>query len=312
MKNNNSKINNGCLNIFKLLVLLYNDDADYDKVVNIFKNDIDEEEHIDEKKLNNLIQVVLNKYINALKVFGVKIHKNKNKYILDSSFYSIDYSLQDLKALSIILGASDQIQDAKISKNISKFKTNLLLRMSSQNKNKLDILYSENNFSFFYTDFNEQIDKCRKYVQDGMLLNMVYLVRGKERRCKCQAKEVLYDVKTAYLKVYEISKNEYIEIALPNILSIEILPNITMNYSVAKTVVFKLKGRLAKTYKLKPNEKLSKKENDELIIVNKNEPIDKLLSRLMRYSDLCEIMTPKYLRQDMVNLIDETINLYNN
>lgn len=311
MKVKNSKINNGCVNIFKLLTLLYQDEADYDKVVSIFKSDINEEEHLDEKKFNNLIQVILNKHINAFKVFGVKIHKKNHKYILDSSLYSIDYTLQDLKALSLILGASDQINDTNITSNISSLKKNLLMRMSSDNKNKLDAFYTENDFSFFYTDLKWQIDKCRKYAREGALLDIVYLRRTKERRCKCQAKEVLYDVKTTYLKVYDINKNEYIEIALPNILSIEVMPNITPSYTATKTVVFKLKGRLAKTYKLKNNEKLSKNDKDELVIVNNNEPIDKLLSRLMRYSDLCEILTPKYLRQEMASLIDETLALYN-
>lgn len=310
MKVKNSKINNGCINTFKLLTLLYHDEADYDKVLNIFRSDVNEEEYLDEKKLNNLLQVILNKHINALKVFGVKIHKKNSKFILDSNLYSVDYSLQDLKALSLILGASNQINDENISHHISDFKANMLIRMNADDKNKLDSLYTENDFSFFYTDLKGQIDQCRRYAQESALLDVIYLRRTKERRLKCQAKDVLYDVKTTYLKVYDINNNEYVEIALPNILSMEVLPNVTPQYTATKTVVFKLKGRLAKTYKLKNNEKLSKKENDELIIVNNNEPIDKLLSRLMRYSDLCEIMTPKYLRREMANLIDETLALY--
>lgn len=310
MKNNSLKINNGCLNIFKLLVLLYDDEAEYKKVIEIFKNDISVEENYDEKKLNNLYQVILNKYINALKVFGVKVYKKKNKFKLDSSLYSINYSIQDLKAMSIIIGASNKLQDVDIVKDISDLKTNLLLRMNNKDKNILNMYSGDNDFSFFYTDFKQQIDKCKFYTKEGSLLDIVYLYRNKERRCKCQAKEVFYDVKTAYLKVYDTQKNEYIDIPIPNILSITLLPNRINSFISTKTVVYKLKGRLANTYKLKANEKLDSKTENEMIIINRNEPLDKLFSRLMRYADLCEIITPKSLRREMLNLLDDTLDLY--
>ena len=65
MKKNNPKLNDGCIKMFKLLLLLYQDKADYESVKDIFKNDFD-----DEQSTNN-IQVVLNKYLNTLKVFGI-------------------------------------------------------------------------------------------------------------------------------------------------------------------------------------------------------------------------------------------------
>ncbi len=311
MKNNNLKLNNGCINIFKFLMLLYNDEADYYNVYDIFKTDITEDgKEYDDKKLNNLIQVVINKYINALKVFGVKIRKEKHKYILDSSLYSIEYSLNDLKALSIIIGVSKKLPDETIADDIRELQSNLILRMNNSNKNTFYSLNTYKNFSFFYTDLKDQIIKCKNYCKDNVILDITYLKRNKEIRCKCKPKEVTYDVKTAYLKVYDTVKNENIEIALPNILSIDIMPSRSSNYESPTTVVFKLKGRLAKTYKLKDGEKLQDKKDGELYICNCGEPLDKLFSRLMRYADLCEIKTPRFIRNDMINLIDETIKLY--
>ena len=68
MKKDNPKLNDGCLKIFKLINLLYEDDAEYNKVVDIFKDDVNEQS-------TNNIQVVLNKYINTLRVFGINIEK---------------------------------------------------------------------------------------------------------------------------------------------------------------------------------------------------------------------------------------------
>lgn len=292
-------------------MLLYNDEADYKSVYNIFKTDIVEEGEIyDDKKLNNLIQVVLNKYTNALKIFGVKISKKNNKYRLDSSLYSVNYTLNDLKALSMLINASENIPDDNLNKSINELKNNLILRMSNTNKNTLNSLNSDKDFSFFYTDLKDQIQKCKNYCKDNVILDLIYLHKNKEIRCICKPKEVTYSVKTAYLNAYDTKRNEYIEIALPNILSIKLMPSRSSNKETTTTIVYKLKGRLSKTYKLKEGEKLQAQKDGELVISNTGEPLDKLFSRLMRYADLCEIVTPKYIRDEMKNLIDETIKHY--
>ena len=294
-------------------MLLYNDEADYNAVYNIFKTDIIEDGKVyDEKKLNNLIQVVINKDINALKVFGIKIRKEKHKDKLESSLYSVEYSTNDLKALSLIAGASKNLPDANIAGNIEKLKANLFLRMCNSNKNTFNFLSTQKDFSFFYTDLKDQILQCKNYCNDNVILDITYLKRNKDIHTKCKPKEITYDVKTAYLNVYDIVKKENIEIALPNILSINVLPNRSSNYESTTTVVFKLKGRLAKIYKLKDGEKLQDKKDGEIIISNSGEPLDKLFSRLMRYADLCEIITPKFIRNDMINLINDTLRLYEN
>lgn len=290
---------------------MYNDEADYSSVYNIFKSDIAEEDKIyDEKKLNNLIQVVINKYTNALKVFGVKVKKENNKYKLDSSLYSVDYSLNDLKALSIILEASENLPDEEIARNISDLKSSLFLRMNNSNKGTFSSLISDKDFSFFYTDLKKQIQDCKNLCKDNVVLDLTYLYKTKTIRCKCKPKEVTYDVKTAYLNVYDLNRKENIEIALPNILSMDVMPSRSAKCGSATTVTFKLKGRLAKTYKLKEGEKLLDKNDDEIIVTNSGEPLDKLYSRLMRYADLCEILSPRYIRYEMINLLSETIKLY--
>ena len=292
-------------------MLLYNNEADYKSVYNIFKTDIVEENEVyDDKKLNNLIQVVLNKYANALKIFGIKIKKEKNKFKLDSSLYCLKYSLNDLKAMSMLINASEKIPDDNICKNIRELKDNLLLRMSNTDKNTLNSIHTDKDFSFFYTDLKDQIKRCRDYCNDNVILDMVYLHKNKEIRSKCKPKEVTYDVKTAYLDVFDINKKENIEVALPNILSIKLTPSRSSNYESPTTVVYKLKGRLAKIYKLKEGERLQAQEDGELIISNTGEPLDKLFSRLMRYAELCEIISPKYIRNEMKTLIEETIKHY--
>ena len=96
LQKNNPKLNDGRIKIFKLLLLLYQDKADYESVKDIFKNDFD-----DEQSTNN-IQVVLNKYLNTLKVFGINVKKVNNQYKLLNNLYAMNFSEDDLKSINIL------------------------------------------------------------------------------------------------------------------------------------------------------------------------------------------------------------------
>lgn len=306
--NDNKKLNAGCIKIFQFLQLLYEDEADYQRVVEIFKDEISTKN----AQNSNSIQVLINKYINALKIFGIKIIKEKNKYKLQSSLYSMKLSTDDIKSMSILLASSQNFPDKKSGDTVKEFIDKIELRMSNEDKNILStyIKNSDYDFSFYYSDLREQINKCIELAEHNRIINLVYLNKKKEIKLKCKVKDVIFDSRTAYLMVYDRISRENIKIAIPNILSIDDSPASTVNTTESTTtVVFKLKGRLAKTYHLRPGEK-STPEGDNLIVVTRDEPIESLLSRLIRYSTDCEIQSPKFLRDKMFTLINDMLKNY--
>ncbi len=304
MTKSKDKINNSCINILKFLILLYENKADYDSVMGIFSDN-------GEKPDKNVVQVVLNKYINALRVFGIKINKVKNKFYLESSLYSIPFSDDDLKSMSILINASKDFPDKEISENINNFISGLLFRMNNSDRIKLNNLTGKYDFSFFYSDIKKQIEECKKYCKEKPVINILYLNKGKEVNRRCNARELIYETKHTYFSVYDILKHEVVEIPLSKILSIVPQPQVGKS-ETTMTVIFQLKDRLAKNYKLKENEYIeSVKPDGSITVVNRSEPIDKLFSRLMRYDKSCKILTPKYLRRDMFNLIERTLDNYN-
>lgn len=304
----NKKLNEGCLKIFQLLKLLYEDKADYNSVIAIFKDELADQ-------TTNNIQVILNKNMNALKVFGIKVVKENNKYKLQSSLYSMNFSSDDLKALSILINCIKAFPDEEIDKDALDFINNIQFRMNNEDKNTLNNLSQNTNydFSFYFSDIKDQIKQCKQICKEGFVINILYLHKDQKTTCKCTPQEVLYDTKNAYLKVYDAISRQNLEIPITNILSIAKLPQIAKQTEMTTTVVYKLKNRLAQTYMLKEGEK-SEGLNDkgELIIINQGEPFDKLMQRLMRYSYNCEILSPKPLREEMIKLINETLNQYNN
>ena len=69
-----SKYNDSCLKMFQFLKLLTQGPVDFNVVLDIFSDETTE------GKSNP--HVALNKYLNTLKIFGIKVQKKQNKYYL--------------------------------------------------------------------------------------------------------------------------------------------------------------------------------------------------------------------------------------
>ena len=303
---NNKKLNEGCLKIFHLLELLYNDKADYDSVVSIFKDEIDETSI-------NTVQVNLNKYINTLKIFGIKIRKENNKFKLLSSLYAMNFDLDDLKAISLLASSINSFPDIDLTQDVNEFLQSLEARMNNEDKNTLNELKQNipTDNSFYYANLREQIKECEQVCKENCKITVIYKKRKKEISCKCTPKDVVYDSKNVYLKVHDYISHNLIEIPINSILTIIKSPSVASTIEMNTTVIYKLKNRLAKTYKLKEDETSEGFDKDgSQTIINKSGNIDNLIPRLLRYSYDCEIISPKILREEMKRIINETINLY--
>ena len=223
------------------------------------------------------------------------------------------FSIEDLKSISILTSTLQNFPDADLNENISQFIQSLQWRMTNEDKNKLNAFQNAQtqDFSFYYADVREQIKQCEQVCKENFVINLTYQKKQKEIICKCIPKEVIYDSKNAYLKVCEYKGKQPIEIPISNILNLIVSPQKAAMVEMNTTVVYKLKNRLAKSYKIKDNEQTDgRNENGELIVINKNEDPDKLLPRLLRYSYDCEIITPKSLREKMKCLINEALSMY--
>ena len=76
-------------------------------------------------------------------------------------------------------------------------------------------------------------------------------------------------------------------------------------------VIFKLKNKLAQRYEIRENETITVNNLPEYIVVeNIGETEESLMKRLMRYDTDCEIISPKYYRKNMKNLLDDILKNY--
>ena len=304
MDRNKEKLNSSCIKIFKLLSLLYADEADYRSVISIFKDEVDEQ-------TTNNLQVILNKNLNTLKVFGIKVKKENHRYRLESSFYTMDFTLEDLKSIAILADSIKNFPDIDCKHNLQNLINDLKNRMDNDSRSLLENISSNYDFGFYYSDVRDQIEKCKEICGANQQCEVTYLKNEKQIKCRCNPKDIIYGSRTAYLEVFDVNKNVKEEIPLNSILKLEQLHQMTGQTEKPTTVVFKVKNRLAKSYKLKDGEyEYGIDDEGNKIIVNKNEPFEKLISRLMRYSVNCEVISPKTLRAEILGRINSTLGNY--
>lgn len=300
------KYNDSCVKIFQLLELLTKGEADYKDVIKLFSDEFSD------GKSNP--HVVLNKYLNTLKVFGIKVKKDKNKYYLMNTPYKIDFNVNDLKAIGLLKETVNFLPAGKNRTNFSDFLKSLEIRYSDNSQNLSQKISTNHHIdlSFYFSEFSEQIKQCEKFCQEKFKLELTYSDKlCSDKHIICSPIELKYFKRKICLCVYGHTGNQIIEIPVENIKSAVQLPAAATSKIMATTIVYKLKNKLAKNYKLREWERSDgKDENGSLIVINRNEDFDVLLRRLMRYGSECVIISPKFIRERMIDLINKTLSNY--
>ena len=299
------KYNDSVLKIFELLKLLSNGEAQFSDVINIFADEVD--------GVKSNSHVILNKYLNTLKIFGLKIKKKKNTYYLLNTPFSIDLTENELKSVLLLRSASEILPEGKSKESFNKFIKELELRYSEKTKILLQSISPDENFdlSCYFAKFKDRINDCEKYCQEKQKLEIAYVAGDECQSIICSPKEVKYQNRKVCFSVYNQLSRQIFDIPIDCIKSIRQLPTISNAPEISMTVVFRLKEPLSKSYKLKEWEYAKGfDEQGNLTVINTNEDFDVLFSRLLKYADKCVIVSPKFLKDRMVSIIDKTLENY--
>ncbi len=300
------KCNESCIKMFEFLKKLYVGEVDFKWVIN----------HFSDGKYDGTsnTHVTLNKYLNALKIFGIKIKKTNGKYRMLSPLYKMKFDLNDVKSINLLKKGCDLLPDGKNKSHCQEFINALEVRYDETAQSLIQVAETTQNLdlAFYHSEMVEQVKQCEKYCQDKQKLEIIFTDdKGNEINLLCSPVETVYQKRKIYLRVNSNSGSRIYEIPIDNIKSVHPIPSSVSGNTMPTTIVFRIKNRLAKNYKIRDWEKVQGFETDgSKIIVNKNEDFNILLNRLMRYGNQCEIISPKFIKDEMINLINKTLSNY--
>lgn len=304
-----AKYNDSCLKMFELLQLLSQGETPFADVIKLFADENGE--------VSPISNVLLNKYLNTLKIFGIKIKKSKNKYYLLRMPYSISLGEKELYTVALMKSAMSFLPNGKNKVSIEQFINGLEMRYDIETKRLSAVVASTRNYdlSFYFMKFEKQIANCEKYCQDGKKIEIYYIdSEGNATNMLCFPQDVNYFEKTVCLNVYNPLTRQMFDIPIDSIKNIKQLESLRPENpdKTCTTVIFKVKGDLAKRYKLRDWERIQGaiESDGSYMVVNTGEDFQSLAVRLFKYDENCVVYSPKYLRTKISRMIDKTLKNY--
>ncbi len=304
--NTYGKKNNTSLRVLEILKILIQQPSTSDELI----RKIATTENIE----NIYASETLLKYFHTLELVGLFVEKNKTdgRYFLRNLPLETEFNEEELKLLCLLEGYVNRLYQLRIEEPFNDLLSNLKRSFSKTTADLYKKVKSEKSISSDVDSIynSSLIKRLEKYCVDSQKLKIGYL--SKSNKCTevytVEPKGIEYDIDRAYLLAYnpELAQNQ--KMLLENIIYIAQLPQKAAANISPNTVVFELKGRLAKNYKLKEGEKVINHTKDTIVVSNSVEDKYILFRRLLKYGESCKILQSRAMQKEFLGYVDKIIS----
>lgn len=285
MSRTTTKVNAASLKVLYTLQLLFERNLKMDELIHFY-------ELYHNEYLSNF---VMSKYINTCRYCGIDIKKIDGKYTILNFPIGINFSASELSLFRELRNCCEKIKLEHLTDNMQ----NILQKINRRIDNPIAPIS--------ISKLND--NKIKIFEKACIVSQKIKILFNDERAIQCEPVDILVDENKIKFSIFD--GNESKEFSPDEIKSVKILPQKSQTKFMPTTVLFELKGKLAKKYQIRDNEQVLKiNSNGNFVITNRFEDKTKLLHRLMRYGENCKIISPKSYVKEMKELIDNTLSNY--
>jgi|GEM_PF-1413670 len=264
---------------------------------------------------------VILKYISTLRLAGYQITKpcaaNQYTYKLIKAPVRIKLSKDELNSLVLVDVFVSNMHQKILLDAQYKFFDNIFRYMNDDDIAKFNQLKktfkSNSGLNTKFQKFAPLMTKFEQYCIDEqkIIVKYKYPIEN-ELQVTLEPKYIEYINADFYICGYDPISGEKQLIKIDYIDEIKQLPVKSSSNCILSPVIFKLKGRLAKSYELNENEKISDidSEADTITITTYADCKNMLMQRLLKYGDLCEVLYPKAYREKIANELYKMLSNY--
>ena len=303
MKTNSKtkKTNDTAVRALEMLKLLTSAPQTKDDIVKYwFENNLAEDFNTDN----------LYKYFNTFKLFGINIQKTDGRYYIQQNFINTPLTETEETGLIFLIEYAKCIFDEpefKIVKNITdKLSQNIndielkTQKIKTKYAKILNASYDKEKYSFY-----------RNLCRQNQRISIKYYNRqlNEIQQISLDPKHAIITPTGVILRCYN-QNAETQDIYTEDIKELKQLPVKSREVNIKNSVTFKITGRLALTYDLKPGEKIIESGEEYKVVTNCEEDKDSLTKRLLRYGTSCEIIYPKTMRQKTAKCLEKIKAIY--
>ena len=278
------KRNQSSMQVLKTLKVLLEDNYSMENLLDILNA---------EESDFNYNNSIVSKYINTCRYCGFDIPKVNNKYIVASMPFGLEFSQKDLNVIKELHLAIQEFMACKYNTIFNKFLDKL-----SKYSNKTLWRMEKKTTKVVFECFEKAIEDKRK----------IKLILKNKKTYECIPIKLIEEKKSSYFLVEIDGKEKLISINSVAAIQSSDIRYIKKFYN--QSVLFRLKGGLAKRYTPRECESVMQEPDGSLIVTNRGECKEILLSRLLRYDTCCEIISPKEYRKDMLEILNATLKNY--
>ncbi len=280
-----SKVNAASLKVLYTLQLLFERDLEMNELIKYY------ELYHNEYNSN----FVMSKYINTCRYCGIDIKKINNKYQIVNFPIGISFSENELSLFNELKNCCEKMKVQHLLENMQEILNKINRRAERPISPVSNAVIKDANIKTF---------------EKACLLSQKVKITFKNNESiQCEPIEVSIKDDEMNLIVFDGTNSK--SITPDNIEQVRILPQKSNNKFLPTTVLFEVKGKLAKNYQLRPHEEVMRiLSNGDLLIKNRFEDKIQLFHRLMRYGDNCKLVSPKLYVAEMKEFIEETLKNY--
>lgn len=253
------------------------------------------------------------KYLRTMKYSGIEIVKEDEKFYINKVPFNFEFSQEEINGLIILSTYLDTLTIQEEKDDIQRFVDNYLKFASDE---LVEYFHTHIKHHMSLKQRNEEesrlINQFNQYLKDDQKVEITYLDSNKEEiKVIVDPIEIKYKNDETFFIGFN-SHNGYMTSVKPQyVVDIKQLPVKNHKNFIPVTTTYILKGKLAKIYNLKEGEKsLGLDDKGNYIVINQGESKEEILKRLMGYQDLCEVISPKTHRKELIDDLDTMIKYY--
>lgn len=237
---------------------------------------------------------VISKYINTCRYCGIEIPKIHNKYFVTSMPFGLELTNTDINLLESMQNLVKNEMTSKYNKLFNSFVEKL-----NRYSNKKIARVEKATYQLTSELFENAVTDKRKI--QLMLKNRVIM--------ECIPIKITEVKGKTYFNVFYKNRERMIDSA--RVSGLEVMKQKFLQNFNDESVIFLIRDDLAARYDLRENEQYTKTDRiGWKAISNRGENKEVLLSRLLRYDDKCEIISPKTYRDEMKQILDSALSNY--
>lgn len=250
----------------------------------------------------------LNKYMNTLRLFGCVIKRFEEQghlvYRLEEHPLKRRLLMSEIKALK---NTAELLSLQPLTTACKNFY--FLIKRLSIIPNPQEFITNPQFESILHSRLCPQsfdcIERFQKYCLEGQILEICYENEDNfPILTLVEPQEVVYHKKRFYLVGNDPKTNKKARYEVDRIRSHRQLPSRVRSQTVKTTVTFKLTGRVALNYRPYPQEMVWNK-GEFLLVKHTTDEVEQLLKRLLKYGSQCQVVSPGFVRDEMLKLIQQ-------